>query len=112
MKIQVASMDTLKSLPSSMAQMTLNGVGMGNGYTKSQPIPTHPFDPLSAAEIERAVATVRAEKGTELFFNAVFLQEPRKKDMLAWLDGVNQAPKPKRVADVVAIGRGSKVYDG
>ena len=72
---------------------------------------SHPFDPLSAEEIEAAVALVRKEKG-DLFYNAVSLLEPRKSQMLAWLADPEHANRPHRVADVVAIGKGSKVYDG
>jgi len=75
------------------------------------PIDVHPLDPLSASEIQNAVAIVNKEhKG--LFYNAVTLLEPRKAEMLAWLASPETAPRPHRVADVVAIGRGSKVYDG
>lgn len=73
--------------------------------------PPHPFDPLSASEIERAVAIVR-KKHDSLYYNAVTLWEPRKADMLAWLADPGHATRPHRVADVVAIGRGSKVFDG
>lgn len=105
-------LDTLKNLPSAVASMTLNSVGISNGHSETTAIPTHPFDPLSGTEIERAVAAVRKEKGDALFFNAVTLQEPRKKEMLAWLSDAVNAAKPKRIADVVAIGKGSKVLDG
>ncbi|KAK4569932.1 peroxisomal copper amine oxidase [Recurvomyces mirabilis] len=71
----------------------------------------HPFDPLSTDEIAAAVAIVRKEHA-DLFFNAVTLWEPRKEEMLKWQSSPQTAPKPRRVADVVAIGRGSKVYDG
>jgi len=71
----------------------------------------HPFDPLSAKEIERAVAIVNQEY-EGVFFNAVTLSEPRKAEMLAWLTSPAAVSRPHRVADVVAIGRGSKVYDG
>jgi primary-amine oxidase len=73
--------------------------------------PPHPFDPLSSAEIKAAVSIVRKERG-QLFYNAVTLWEPRKKEMLRWLEDPEHAPRPTRVADVVAIGKGSKVYDG
>lgn len=106
------ALDTLKNLPDSVASMTLDSVGMSNGHTGSAIIPTHPFDPLSSTEIERAVAAVRKQKGDALFFNAVTLQEPRKKEMLAWLDDASKAPKPRRTADVVATGKESKVFDG
>jgi len=72
----------------------------------------HPFDPLSAAEIEVAVAIVKKEKGDALFYNTVTLWEPRKAEMMAWLYAPDTKPRPHRVADVVAIGRGSKVFDG
>ena len=73
--------------------------------------PPHPFDPLSATEIEKATAIVRKEHGS-LFFNAVTILEPRKVEMLAWLADSEHTVRPHRVADVVAIGKGSKVYDG
>jgi primary-amine oxidase len=70
---------------------------------------SHPFDPLTAAEIEKAVSIVNAQHDA-LFYNAVTLQEPRKAEMQKWLK--ESGPMPRRIADVVAIGRGSKVYDG
>ena len=73
--------------------------------------PPHPLDPLSAEEIEAAAALVRKEKG-DLIFNAVSLLEPRKSQMLTWLADPKHDNRPHRVADVVAIGKGSKVYDG
>ena len=72
--------------------------------------PPHPFDPLTIVEIEAAVAIVRKEKG-DLFFNAVSLKDPPKKEMLAWLANPS-SPRPARIADVVALAKGSKVYDG
>ncbi|KAK5141094.1 peroxisomal copper amine oxidase [Rachicladosporium monterosium] len=71
----------------------------------------HPSDPLTTEEIAAAVAVVRREY-TDLFFNAVTLWEPRKAEMMKWLASPATVPRPHRVADVVAIGRGSKVYDG
>lgn len=71
----------------------------------------HPFDPLSSSEIETAVTIIRKEHGS-LFYNAVTLWEPRKADMLPWLADQDHTAKPHRVADVVAIGKGSKVFDG
>ena len=73
--------------------------------------PPHPFDPLSATEIESAVAIVGQEYKS-LFYNAVTLQEPRKHAMQAWLTDPEHARRPPRVAEVVAIGKGSKVFDG
>nr|POE65279.1 copper amine oxidase 1 [Quercus suber] len=71
----------------------------------------HPFDPLSTEEIATAVAIVK-EAHPGLFFNAVTLLEPRKAEMIAYLKSPQTVQKPHRIADVVAIGRGSKVYDG
>jgi primary-amine oxidase len=71
----------------------------------------HPFDPLSASEIEDAVCIVRKDHQS-LFYNAVTLFEPKKAEMMAWLQDPISNRRPSRVADVVAIGPGSKVYDG
>ena len=73
--------------------------------------PPHPFDPLSAAEIEEAVTLVNKEHGP-LYYNAVTVWEPRKREMLAWLADPDHTNRPHRVADVVAIKRGETVYDG
>jgi primary-amine oxidase len=73
--------------------------------------PPHPFDPLTGAEIETAVAIIRKEHG-QLFYNAVTLKEPPKVEMLKWLADPEHTPLPRRVADVVVIGKGSIVYDG
>lgn len=71
----------------------------------------HPFDPLSAAEIETAITAVKNTHG-ECFFNVVSLHEPRKAEMLAWLHDSNASRRPARVADVVVIKRGGQVFDG
>ncbi|KAK3945745.1 copper amine oxidase [Diplogelasinospora grovesii] len=71
----------------------------------------HPFDPLSLSEIETAISVVRKAHG-DVFFNVVALHEPRKAEMTAWLASVDTAPRPKRVADIVVIAPGGKVYDG
>lgn len=73
--------------------------------------PPHPFDPLNEVEIEQAAAIVRKEH-SDVFFNAITLWEPRKVDMMKWLKDPDHTPRPHRIADVVCIGRGSKVYDG
>ena len=73
--------------------------------------PPYPFDPLSAAEIEKAVSVIRQEHDS-LYYNAVTLWEPKKKEMLEWLADPTHTQKPHRIADVVAIGKGSVVYDG
>ncbi|KAF2227951.1 peroxisomal copper amine oxidase [Elsinoe ampelina] len=80
-------------------------------HLSGQVEPSHPLDPLSASEIKKAVEVVSAtHRG--LFYNAVTLQEPPKAEMLAYLADPKNTPRPARIADVVAIGRGSKVYDG
>jgi primary-amine oxidase len=71
----------------------------------------HPFDPLYPAEIELAINTVKKAHG-ELFFHVVAIQEPRKAEMTAWLADPENAPRPKRVADVSVVAPGGKVYDG
>ncbi|KAI5307536.1 hypothetical protein KEM55_008046 [Ascosphaera atra] len=77
------------------------------------PLP-HPFDPLSAIEIERASGIVRAENpNKKLIFNTITLSEPIKKEMLAWLANPEKAPRPLRAAEVVVIlGDTGKAYDG
>jgi primary-amine oxidase len=71
----------------------------------------HPFDPLSLEEIQTAISTVRKAHG-DVKFNVVSLQEPRKAEMTAWLEAPDSAPRLARVADIVVIAPGSKVYDG
>lgn len=73
--------------------------------------PPHPFDPLSNAEIETAAQIIRKEHG-KVHYNAITLYEPRKKEMLKWLADPDHTPRPVRIADVVAIAPGGKVYDG
>jgi primary-amine oxidase len=76
----------------------------------TSPVP-HPFDPLSLAEIETAITTVKKAHG-DVFFNVVSLHEPRKAEMTTWLASPDTAPRPARIADVVVIAPGGKVYDG
>lgn len=71
----------------------------------------YPFDPLSPAEIETTISTVKKAHGEGLF-NVVSLHEPRKAEMMAWLAAPETAPRPARIADVVFIAPGGKVYDG
>jgi primary-amine oxidase len=73
--------------------------------------PPHPFDPLSNAEIETAAQIIRKEHG-KVYYNAITLYEPRKKEMLKWLADPTKTPRPARIADIVAIAPGGKVYDG
>ena len=78
-------------------------------YGLSQP--PHPFDPLSNTEVEYVTAIVREEHG-QLKYNAVTLNEPLKKEMLAWLADEENAPRPRRKAEVVAIDKSFMLYDG
>ncbi|KAK7935602.1 copper amine oxidase [Apiospora marii] len=71
----------------------------------------HPFDPLTAGEIEAAISIVKKAHG-DVLFNVVSLHEPRKAEMMKWLQDSANLPKPSRVADVVVIAPGGKVYDG
>ncbi|TQN65480.1 Copper amine oxidase 1 [Colletotrichum shisoi] len=73
--------------------------------------PTHPLDPLSSAEIQKAIAVVKAAHG-DVFFNVVSLHEPRKAELTRWLASPTTTPLPSRIADVVVIAKGGKVYDG
>ncbi|KAJ0159736.1 Peroxisomal primary amine oxidase, partial [Colletotrichum tanaceti] len=73
--------------------------------------PTHPLDPLSSAEIQKAIAVVKAAHGN-VFFNVVSLHEPRKAELTRWLASPATTPLPSRIADVVVIAKGGKVYDG
>lgn len=70
----------------------------------------HPLDPLSQVEIQSTIDLVKKAHG-ELFFNVVSLHEPRKAEMTRWLQEPS-APRPARIADVVVIAPGGKVYDG
>jgi primary-amine oxidase len=71
----------------------------------------HPFDPLSLEEIQIAISTVKKAHG-DVKFNVVSLHEPRKTEMQAWLEDPDSAPRPPRIADIVVIAPGSRVYDG
>lgn len=71
----------------------------------------HPLDPLSLDEIQVAISTVKKAHG-DVFFNVVSLHEPRKAELQAWLEKPDSTPLPARVADIVVIAPGGKVYDG
>jgi Cu2+-containing amine oxidase len=112
--ISTLLMDTIKQLASQLPFVNgttlTNGSAHVNGTTK--PGTTHPFDPLTASEISLAVSIIQREYSSlALHFNTVTLKEPPKATMLAWL-GDSSLPRPHRIADIVAVGRGSKVYDG
>ncbi|KAF2198063.1 hypothetical protein GQ43DRAFT_379555 [Delitschia confertaspora ATCC 74209] len=91
--------------------MSLDRLKQAAAHVTGLGLPPHPFDPLTESEIERAVAIIKNEH-SGLFFNAVTLWEPRKAEMMAWVKDPTFAPRPHRIADVVAIAKGSKVYDG
>jgi primary-amine oxidase len=90
--------------------MALERIKQAASHLTGLGAPPHPFDPLSEAEIARAVALVRSDHA-DVFFNTVTLWEPRKAEMMAWIKNPESAKRPHRVADVVCIGRGSKVFD-
>lgn len=90
--------------------MALDRLKQATSHLTGQVAPPHPFDPLSEFEIEAAVALVRKEH-SDVFFNAVTLWEPRKAEMMRWLKDPENTQRPARVADVVCIGRGSKVFE-
>ncbi|KAL7622590.1 peroxisomal copper amine oxidase [Parahypoxylon ruwenzoriense] len=71
----------------------------------------HPLDPLTLDEIQSAIGIVKKAHG-DVFFNVVSLHEPRKAEMTQWLADPSNAPRPLRVADIVVIAPGGKVYDG
>lgn len=71
----------------------------------------HPFDPLTSDEIESAIGIIKKAHG-EVFFNVVSLHEPRKAEMTKWMVDPANIPRPPRVADIVVIAPGGKVYDG
>ncbi|KAJ3492182.1 hypothetical protein NLG97_g5457 [Lecanicillium saksenae] len=77
----------------------------------SQGLPPHPLDPLSASEIQQAVAIVRAAH-ENVYFNILSLHEPRKAELTAWLQDRSSNTRPRRVADVCVIAPGGKVADG
>jgi primary-amine oxidase len=66
----------------------------------------HPLDPLSAAEIERAVAIAREAKGLgeQVRVISVETREPDKPAYLAWKSG--EAPRPAREAFLVVLDNG------
>jgi primary-amine oxidase len=90
--------------------MALNRLKQAASHLTGQVAPAHPFDPLSELEIEHAVALVRKEH-SDVHFNAVTLREPRKAEMMAWIKDPEHTERPIRVADVICIGRGSKVFE-
>lgn len=75
---------------------------------KAASSPAHPLDPLTESEIALAVDLVRKER-SEVIFNSVNLLEPKKADLQRWLNAAN--PTLHRLADVIASGKGCKVYD-
>jgi primary-amine oxidase len=64
----------------------------------------HPLDPLSAEELERAVACVRGarELGEDVRFVSIELREPDKPELASWRAG--GAPPPREASLVVLAG--------
>ncbi|EME43234.1 hypothetical protein DOTSEDRAFT_72582 [Dothistroma septosporum NZE10] len=91
--------------------MVLERLQQITSHFSGQPGHAYPLDPLSTDEIAKAVAIVKRGY-PQVHFNAVTLWEPRKADMQKWLASPETMPRPHRIADVVAIGSGSKVFDG
>jgi primary-amine oxidase len=91
--------------------MALDRLKSVTSHLSGMPQPPHPFDPLSNAEIESAVQIIRTAHG-KLHYNAVTLREPKKLEMLKWLESPTTIPRPTRVADIVVIAPGGGVYDG
>ena len=61
----------------------------------------HPFDPITPNEIRRATATLRRHfPGVQLRFKVIDLQEPRKAEVLAFLEAErlkeSSGPRPTR----------------
>ena len=91
--------------------MVLERLQQMSSHLTGQVAPLHPLDPLTADEIQKAVAIVH-KTYSDVFFNAVTLCEPPKAEMMRWVENPKNVARPHRIADVVTIGRGSKVYDG
>lgn len=71
----------------------------------------HPFDPLTSNEIKQVVSTVQKVYG-HVQFKVITLHEPRKAEMVKWLENSLPSLLPARIADVTVIKSGGKVYDG
>jgi len=71
----------------------------------------HPFDPLDPSELDVTVSVVKKAHG-DVIFKGVSVQEPRKAEMLKWLETQTEELRPARIADVTVIAPGGKVYDG
>ncbi|RSL46501.1 hypothetical protein CEP54_013819 [Fusarium duplospermum] len=76
----------------------------------SSPLP-HPFDPLTAGEIELTAAVVGRAHGN-VHFHVITAQEPRKAEMTAWLSNPSHHSRPRRIAEVVVVVPRGKVFDG
>lgn len=71
----------------------------------------HPFDPLTAGEIE-LTATVVGRAHGNVHFHVITAQEPRKAEMTAWLANPSHHSRPRRIAEVVVVVPRGKVFDG
>jgi len=101
----------IPSYSAAQVNMVLERLQQMASHLTGQAAEHHPFDPLTTSEIATAVEIVRREYNN-VHFNAVSLEEPKKADMMRWVADPEHNAKPHRIADVVCIGRGSKVFDG
>ncbi|KAF2720575.1 hypothetical protein K431DRAFT_313245 [Polychaeton citri CBS 116435] len=90
--------------------MVLERLQQMASHITGQAVQQNPLDPLSTEEIAAAVAIVK-QQYPDVFFNTVTLWEPRKAELKKYTASPHTIPKPHRVADIVCIGKGSKVYD-
>lgn len=109
---QAPSDPSLEDPPLSSSKLASSNVTSAQPNSSTDSFP-HPFDPLSASEIEAAVAIVRKhprchDSTGQVNFNAVTLWEPRKADMVAWLADPQNSARPRRVADVVLMIQGGE----
>jgi primary-amine oxidase len=76
--------------------------------SESPPTVAHPLDPLSAEELEQAVAIAREARGLgdAVRFISVETREPDKDAFLAWRDGAG--PRPAREAFLVVLDNGGR----
>ena len=92
-------------------RMAANRVQQLTHQLSSMSATSHPLDPLTAAEIEAAVAIIRS-KYRRLIFNTITLLEPPKAEVLKWWGNRGSDTLPNRMADVVVIDHEGKVFDG
>lgn len=93
-------------------RFAVSGAAAAESGKKSSaaPIPTHPLDPLTAAEIQTAVATVRKEKqlGDAWRFVTVRLAEPARPEVTAYRPG---QPFVRRASVLVMDASNGKAFE-